>query len=414
MNSTAVRPTAEVTRLRLARYLGIVALVLIGIIVLALIVAVIVYPPEYVYRVLVWQESDAFDWQKFPSHPLQAAPEPFTFPVAPDARVETLLAQLAETDDWNRFLAENKTQAFIVIQDGTVLYEQYFNGTQRDSIVTSFSVAKSFVSALIGLAIQEGYIASVNDPITIYLPELAERDPRFKDITIRHLLLMASGLDYQESRPLVLNGGDPLTTYYPDQRKIALENPKIIAAPEAHFHYNKYHPQLLGLILERTTGMSPTQFLQTRLWDQVGMEYAGSWSTDSEASDFEKMETGVNARAIDFAKFGVLYLNGGRWQDKQVIAREWVEESTRPWFPEDTREYYPVSFELLPGKPYYNNMWWGFARPDNTYDFTAAGDKGQYIYVSPAKKLVIVRNGIDFGIPSEAWMTLFYEFASRL
>jgi len=92
--------------------------------------------------------------------------------------------------------------------DGAILYENYFNNTQRDSIVTSFSVAKSFDSALIGIAIQEGYIKSVNDPITVYLPELAERDARFEKITIRHLLLMASGLEYKEFRPLLFASGN--------------------------------------------------------------------------------------------------------------------------------------------------------------------------------------------------------------
>ena len=207
------------------------AVIVIGGIVFSLVLAVLVYPPEYVYRVLVWQDSDAFDWQKFPSHPLSAAPTPYHFKVAPDPRVKELFQQLSGTKDWNRFLEENETQAFIVIQNGTILYENYFNGTKRDSIVTSFSVAKSFDSALIGIAIQEGYINNVNDPITDYLPELAERDPRFNEITIRHVLLMASGLEFKEMRPLLFNGDDPLTTYYPDQRKITLENTHIIDPP---------------------------------------------------------------------------------------------------------------------------------------------------------------------------------------
>jgi CubicO group peptidase (beta-lactamase class C family) len=279
--------------------------------------------------------------------------------------------------------------------------------------VTSFSVAKSFTSALVGLAIQDGYIQSVDDPITRYLPELAKRDPRFEAITIRHVLLMASGLDYQEFRPFLLNGDDPLSTYYPDQRKITLENTHIIDPPGQYVHYHKYGPQLLGLILERTTGMPVTQYLQTRLWNPLGMEYGGSWSTDSLASDFEKMETGVNARAIDFAKLGVLFLNGGAWQGKQVISKAWVDESTQPHFPDDYPAYYPEWFASLPGQPYYKYMWWGIAREGGGYDFAAEGDKGQYIYVSPGRKLVIVRHGIDFGIPSEKWIQLFYEFAGQ-
>jgi len=300
-----------------------------------------------------------------------------------------------------------------VIQDGKILYENYFNDTQRDSIVTSFSVAKSFTSALIGIAIDEGYIKSVNDPITTYLPELAERDLRFNEITIHHLLLMASGLEYEAFRPLLFNSDDILTSYYPDQRAISLEKTHIIDAPGEYFRYNKYHPQLLGMILERATGMSVTEYLQTRIWDKLGMEFDGSWSTDSEASDFEKMETGVNARAIDFGKFGVLFLNGGNWQGNQIISREWVDESTRPLFPQNHADYYPEWFASLPRRAYYKYMWWGIVREADSFDFSAEGDKGQYIYVAPHKNLVIVRNGIDFGIPSEEWLKLFYEFADQ-
>ncbi|MEJ2597130.1 MAG: serine hydrolase [Anaerolineales bacterium] len=399
--------------MKLTKVLGILAILVVGVIVLVLAAAILVYPPEYVYRVLVWQDSDAFDWQKFPAHPLDPAPTAYHFDMAPDPRVEELFKELSGAEDWNSFLETNGTQAFIVVQDGAILYENYFNHTQRDSIVTSFSVAKSFGSALIGIALQEGYIKSVNDPITTYLPELAERDPRFNEITIRHLLLMASGLEYKDFRSLLLNGDDPLTTYYPDQRKIALENTHITDPPGLYFQYNKYHPQLLGMILERTTGMPVTNYLQTRIWDKLGMEYGGSWSTDSQASDFEKMETGVNARAIDFAKFGVLYLNHGLWDRKLVIPITWVDESTQPLLPKNYSDYYNEWVKAMPGQGYYKYMWWGMAREGGSYDFTAEGDKGQFIYVSPEKNMVIVRNGVKYGIPSQEWLRLFYEFASQ-
>lgn len=398
--------------MRISKGAGLLIGGLIGFVALLLLMAVIVYPPAYVYRVLAWRESDAFDWQKFPAHELTAAPEPYHFESRPDPRVAALFEELSGVPDWNTFLAENDTQAFIVIQDGTVLYETYFNGAQRDSIVTSFSVAKSFVSALIGVAIKDGYIDSVDDPVTLYLPELAERDERFNQITLRHLLLMASGLEYREFRPLLLNGDDPLTTYYPDQRQLALENTHIIEQPARHFLYNKYHPQLLGMVLERATGRTVTDYLQEKIWNPAGMEFGGSWSTDSKASDFEKMETGLNARAIDFAKFGELFLNGGLWRGEQVIPKEWVSESTGPQISYND-SYYSKWFATLPGKAYYSYMWWGAERPEGAYDFAAKGDKGQYIYVSPAKRLVIVRNGIDYGAPAEEWDTLLFEFASR-
>ena len=396
------------------RWLGVVALGLVVLVVGALAAALPVYPRQYVYRVLAWRESDASDWQKFPSAPLDPAPVAHLFAVTLDPTAPQLLGELAGTGAWDSFLTTHHTQAFIVVHDGQVVYEGYFNGTRRDSVVTSFSVAKSVTSALVGIAINEGHIRSVDDPVTDYLPELADRDPRFRQITIRHLLRMASGLEYQAFRPFLLNGDDPLTTYYPDQRQISLENTRIAEPPGQRFRYNKYHPQLLGMILERTTGMRVTHYLQARLWDVLGMEYGGSWSTDSRQSDFEKMETGLNARAIDFARFGVLFLQGGVWDGGQVIASAWVNQSTRPWSPEDEAAYYPSSFSPfshLPGRAYYGFLWWGLARPDGTYAFAAEGDKGQFIYVSPAHKLVIVRFGTQYGLPSRTWVELFTRFA---
>jgi len=402
-------------RSRLTKTLVWTLAILVGIVVVALAAACLAYPPVYVFRVLAWRGSDVFDWQKFPEHRLEAASTAFEFDRSLDDRVPALLSSLTGADDWEAFLEENQTQAFLVIQDGNVLYEEYFNDTARDSIVTSFSVAKSFTSALIGIAIDEGYINSVNDPVTDYLPELSSRDSRFKNITIRDLLMMSSGLEYEEDRFLGLNGDDALTTYYPDQRQLALENTNIIDPPGQYFLYNKYHPQLLGMILERTTGVSVTEYLQEKIWDPLGMEFDGSWSIDSEASDFEKMETGVNARAIDFAKFGHLFLNDGTWNGRQVISSKWIAESTQPYLPKDYAGYYPEDwFSGLPGQGYYKYMWWGIAIEPGSYDFVAAGDKGQFIYVAPRKALVIVRNGIDYGIPFDAWFDLFYGFANEL
>lgn len=398
-------------RLSMLAKLALVPLALIALFLLVQVVwGLVVYPPEYVFRVLRWGQSDALDWQKFPNHALLASSQPYVFDEEEDPTVPVKLAALAGVDDWEAFLTNSHTQAFLVIQDGRIVYQGYFNGSHPDTIVTSFSVAKSFTSALVGIAIGEGAIRSVDDPVTDYLPELALRDARFEQISVRDLLRMASGMDYQEMRLLMLSGDDPLTTYYPDQRWLALNNTQIVEPPGQHFLYNKYHPQLLGMILERATGMPVTSYMQAKLWTPLGMAYGGSWSTDSLESDFEKMEAGVNARAVDFAKLGQLYLQDGAWRDKQVVPRSWVADSTQPW-PASRDGYYPASFADRPGGGYYSYMWWGFLRPDG-YDFCAAGDKGQYIYVSPSKRLVIVRNGTDYGVPSAVWWNIFYGFAA--
>jgi CubicO group peptidase (beta-lactamase class C family) len=228
---------------------------------------------------------------------------------------------------------------------------------------------------------------------------------------------MASGLEFEEMRWALFNGDDPLTTYYPDQREIALENTEIVDAPGEYFRYNKYHPQLLGMILERTTGMSVTEYTQTRLWDPLGMQYGGAWALDSEESGFEKMEAGLNARAIDYAKLGRLYLEGGRLNGVRIVPEAWVAESTALDPAIDDPAYYPDEFgQALYGDldGWYGYMWYGMRRAGGPDDFFAEGDHGQFIYVSPARDLVIVRNGTEYGIGGFAWVQAFWELAGDL
>jgi CubicO group peptidase (beta-lactamase class C family) len=410
---------AKRSRRRWWFYLLVFAGGLAGLVVLWLAAASVVYSPEYVRRVLAWGESDQGDYlDHFPLSPLQAASEPFRFADSTDeARVRAAFEPAFGVPDLEVFLAESQTQAFIVIKDDAVLYEKYFNGAERDSMLTSFSTAKSFGSTLIGIAIDEGFIGSVDDPITDYLPELTDRDSRFAEITIRDLLNMASGLDYQEMRWALFNGDDPLTTYYTNQREIALENTEIIDPSGEYFLYNKYHPQLLGLILERSTGMSVTEYTQTRLWDPLGMEFSGAWALDSVNSGFEKMEAGLNARAIDYAKLGRLFLDDGNWDGKQVVSADWVHGSVSLDPANDRSDYYPNDWgqEIYSdGSGYYNYMWYGRLRDGKPSDFAAEGDHGQFIYVSPAHHLIIVRNGTSYGESSSQWMDAFYAVAEEL
>ncbi|MDH3399265.1 MAG: beta-lactamase family protein [Acidimicrobiia bacterium] len=405
--------------MRWIRRLGWVVGALVLLIVIWAVAGAIVYSPEYVFRVLRSRESSVQDYLvNFPLRTLTAAAEPFTFPEALDEEmVRSVFEGALEVDDLDQFLEETDTQALIVIQDGTVLYEGYYNGTQRDSMLTSFSVAKSFDSALIGIAIGEGFISSVEDPITVYLPELAERDPGFEAITIRDLLRMAAGLDYQELRWFLFNGDDPLTTYYPDQREITLENTNIVDPPGLYFNYNKYHPQMLGMILERATGMSVTEYTQTRLWDPLGMEFDGAWALDSVESGFEKMEAGLNARAIDFAKFGQLFLQGGAWEGEQVVPEAWVEESTSLDVSTQNAAYYSHSFGPYvydDGAGYYKYMWYGKLRAGQPADILAEGDHGQIIFTSPANGVVIVRNGSEYGVELATWTDAMFTVAGQL
>lgn len=406
-------------RMKWLRRVGVVVAVFVAIIVVWVGVAAMVYSPEYVMRVLSSRESQASDYlDGFPLRTLEAAPDSYTFTERLDEdRVRSIFGDAFGVSDFDSFLEEGDASSFIVIKDDAIIYEQYFNGNDRNSMVTSFSVAKSFASSLIGIAIDEGYIDSVGDPITDYLPELSGRDSRFRGIAIRDLLLMASGLDYQEMRWFLFNGDDPLTTYYLDQRDISLTNTNIIGPPTEYFQYNKYHPQLLGMILERATGMSVTEYTQTRLWDRIGMSYDGAWALDSVGSGFEKMEAGLNARAIDFAKLGRLFLNEGNWEGVQVVSQGWVNESTSVDPDLHNPDYYRTDYGQVvydDGGGYYQYMWYGKLRDGSPADFAAEGDRGQIIYVSPENNVIIVRNGTNYGVESSAWIDAFYAVASEI
>ena len=387
---------------------------LVGLVILVLAWAFLSYPAEYVMRGIRWGDADVYDYQKFPARPVAADPTPFQFEEEPaEEMVQALFERNLAIRDLDEFLEQNQTQAFIVIQNDAILYEKYFNGASRDTIVTSFSVAKSFTSALIGTAIADGFILSVDDPITDYIPELAERDPAFADITIRDLLRMSSGIKYRETS--FFNGDDTKTYYYPDLRQLALEETTVIDPPGSYFLYNNYHPLLLGMILERATGMPVTAYLEDKIWHPIGMEFDGSWSLDSETTGFEKMESGINGRAIDFAKFGRLYLNNGKWDGTQVVPADWVAKSTRPDASLDKGAYYPDAGIFKSHDGYYGYLWWGLRHEESSYDFAALGNHGQFIYVSPQKNLIIVRNGESYGeFGSRDWLDMFYQFTGSI
>jgi CubicO group peptidase (beta-lactamase class C family) len=369
----------------------------------------------YEEQVQQWGDASVFDYLAFRSRELKASRHPFHFSRAPrDQRVAASLATMEylpgkRVGDVDRFLTRSATTSFLVIKDDVLIYEKYFNGYQKDSIVTSFSTAKSFGSTLVGIAIDEGTIGSVRDPITKYLPELAKRDPRFAQITIQDLLLMSSGLRYNEDQP---DHDNDVTYHAADLRQAALEKTAVVDVPGKHWHYNNYHPLLLGMTLERVTGMPVTAYLQEKLWEPLGMEYPGSWSINGDEDGLEKMESGINARAIDFAKYGRLMLNDGQWQRKQIVSAAWVEQATQPQ--ERLPSYYGDEPFFVSEGHYYQYFWWGMKRPGGKSDFYAVGNKGQYIYVSPQKRVIIVRNGFDFGIPSSRWLRLFYQLADRL
>lgn len=401
-----------------SRKVGRVLLWVIGVLavvfILSLVIFSIIYTPSYVFRVIRWGNSDVYDYLKFPERHFDKSLHEFHFI---DALNEPEIEQAFEShpliENLDSFISNTSTQALLVAADDELLYERYGQGLQRDSILTSFSATKSFVSTLIGIAIDQGYIDSVDDPITKYIPELGERDAAFSQITIHDLLKMSSGIKYEEFP--FLNGDNTLTYYYPDLRQLAITRTEIVDQPGEYFLYNNYHPLLLGIIIERATGKHVADFMGEFLWQRMGTEYPASWSLDE--SGFEKMESGINARAIDFLKFGRLWLNRGNWDGEEVISETWVSESIQD--EGDPDEYYQESFgpDILNAAEggYYQYMWYGLRREGMADDFYAAGRYGQIIYISPEANLIIIRNGETYG-PAMGlfdWIDIFYDVASQ-
>ncbi len=383
-----------------------VVLLIIALFALLYLVATLLTPYSQLARTIAWLQSDVGDYRRFPQRVVNNAPPVFQFQdpspddlerYAPLFTTVPMIGDIDENQTWPNFLARTDTTSFLVIKDDVLLYEWYGNGYERNSTVTSFSTAKSFVSALIGFAIADGYIGSVEDPITDYLPELMTKDPRFAQITIRHLLTMSSGIHYEEHG---LPWSDDATTYYaPDLREVALSC-EIAGPPGQTFLYNNFHPLLLGLILERATGQSVSAYLEEKIWRPLGMEASGSWSLDSETSGFEKMESGINGQAIDFAKFARLFLYQGNWNGQQLLPATWVEESTRRDTTTDPADDYQY-------------LWWVSPSDEETVHFSARGKHGQHLFVFPDQQVIIVRFGTSDPFYPR-WVELYTSLAQQL
>lgn len=347
-------------------------------------------------RGIIWGGSRFDDWQRFPSRAVPAGDNAVYF----EAK-ETDLFDDFDIDgrQLKDYFEATHTTAFIVLHGDTLLYEEYFNGSSHEATQASMSVAKSFVSTLVGIALEEGFIATLDDPVTIYIPELLERDPRFADITIRHLLMMTSGLRFiqDESDPF---SDDFITSHSPNLREAAL-NTEIVEAPGRRFHYNDYNPQLLGMVLERATGMSVSEYLATRLWQPMGAEADGSWDLDSKHSGFERMSVGLNGQALDFAKLGWLFLHGGKAGEQQVVPQVWVDQVTNPAEALFTNRADHAN--------YYQHYWWLDVENEAYY---AEGNFCQFIYIYPKADLVLVRHGSDCG--GTYWTGLLGEIAQAI
>ena len=333
-------------------------------------------------RFFIYNFADTRDHRKFPARPLPASSAPFHYPEAATPVAPAKITAGDHEQAFDTFLEDHRTVAFLVIRRDTILYERYFKGYDPSRIHTSFSMAKSVIGMLIGRAIADGLIRDVQQPVTDFVPEMAAKG--WDKVTLEQVLQMTSGMDFEES--YVNPFGTAAKFYYGRRLERNTTKRGLKEEPGTAFHYRSGNSQLLGLILERALRArgdqrTVTAYLNDVLWQPLGMEFDASWSIDRKEGGIEKTFCCINAPARDFAKLGSLYLHKGRWQGAQLIPEEWVDRSTRVDTSNGSAARYQYQFWL----------------PSQEGDYMMQGILGQFVYVDPARELVMVRLGTKYG-----------------
>ncbi len=269
-----------------------------------------------------------------------------------------------------------QTMSYVVIRGDSLIHEQYWDGTSDSTVLNSFSMAKTFVSILTGIAIAEGKIKSLDQPIGDFLPEYKE-----SKITIRHLLTMSSGINFDED--YVSPFAYPARAYYGSDLRSLTFSYKAEEEPGKIFKYLSGNTMLLNFVLQKATGQTISDYFSEKLWKPLGAKHPAWWSLDHEGGD-EKAFCCFNSNAADLARIGQLFLDSGKWNGQQVVPMDYVLESVQPAPLLDTD-----------GKKNekYGFAWWLIPDYKGLYIYYARGILGQYIICIPEKQLVIVRQG---------------------
>lgn len=291
------------------------------------------------------------------------------------------------------FMARNRVGGLLVLKDGTVRLERYGLGLDAGTRWYSYSVGKSVASTLLGAAIRQGAIGSVEEPITRYLPEMTGTG--YDGATIRNLLQMSSGVAWDET---YRNGASDFARYYnaamegrPGGAMAVMRSLQRATQPGARFLYSSGETYLLGALITAATGRSLSAYLSDRIWARFGMETDGCWTLD--APDGQEMASGgCNFTLRDYGRFGLFFLGGGIAGGERILPEGWVAEASHPRADSPQVAY----GRLVPGLPLgYGYQWWAFpsddARlPGHEGAFTGQGIFGQFLYLNPRENLVVV------------------------
>ena len=282
---------------------------------------------------------------------------------------------VTESDALQNLNAGGKTKSFLVIKNDSILFEKYYDGYDQTSLSNSFSVAKSIVTSMMGKAIMEGKIKGLDQPVSDYFEEYNEG--LASELTIGDLARMSSGMKWSEKYYSVINITSE--SYFTKDLRSVILRQKIIDKPGQGFRYSSGDTQLLGMVIEKATGVSLSEYLSEKFWKPMGAENNALWQIDSENYGMEKAYCCIAATARDFARFGKLYINKGKWNDEVILDSSFVELSIQPSFKDS---------------PYYGYGWWLYDYEGKKV-FTMNGHRGQFVISFPEENIIIVRQG-DF------------------
>ena len=307
------------------------------------------------------------DYTYFDNRTIAKSPTPQPWPLSADYN------KIPETPELQNAHKKYGTVAFLIIKGDSIWHEQYFEGYNTESKSNSFSMAKSYVSALLGKAIADGYIKSLDQKVSDFFPEYKKGFGA--QLTVGDLSSMASGLDWDEAyyNPFSIT----TRAYFDKHFREKMLQLRIVSPPGKAYKYLSGNTFLLGMVLEKATKKTLTQYLTESLWQPMGCESDALWQLDSKESGLEKAYCCIASNARDFARLGKLYRDNGKWNGQQLLDSTFVATSVQPRFAES---------------PEYGYGWWLLDYKD-THFFMMRGHLGQYVIVNPTDKVIIVRLG---------------------
>ena len=281
--------------------------------------------------------------------------------------------QFIETEELKVLNEQRETKSFLVIKNDSIVFEKYYDGYDENSLSNSFSVAKSIVVSLMGKAIMEGKIKGLDQPISDYFDEYKEG--LASELTVGDLASMSSGMKWNEKYYSVINITSE--SYFTDDLRSVILRQKIIDKPGQSFRYSSGDTQLLAMVIEKATGTTLSDYLSEKFWKPMGAENNALWQLDSDNYGMEKAYCCIASTARDFARFGKLYINNGKWGNEIILDSSFVELAIKPVFD---------------SSPYYGYGWWLY-NFEGKKVFTMNGHRGQFVISFPEENIIIVRQG---------------------